>query len=133
LVYRSVIGFVAAVSTCYVGWLVLFERWLEPWLRRCGGSLVGAPIVWVPAGGPFRIWGLRGRSSRARHAAVAFLGGMTVLLCALLPAAALLAIAARARDDDATIAASSYLISLPMVALFAFRVSSLKPDAMSPQ
>jgi hypothetical protein len=63
------------------------------------------------------------------HAAVGLLGGMTVLLSASLPAAVLLAIATRARTEDATMAATSYLISLPMVSLFAFRVSSLKPEA----
>ena len=63
------------------------------------------------------------------HAAVGLLGGMTVLLSASLPAAVLLAIATRTRTEDATMAATSYLISLPMVALFAFRVSSLKPEA----
>jgi len=62
------------------------------------------------------------------HAAVGFLGGLTVLLSALLPAAVLLAIVTKARTEDATLAATSYLISLPMVALFAFRLSSLKPE-----
>jgi hypothetical protein len=133
LVSWTVIRFVAAVTGCYVAWLLLFERWLEPWLRRFGGAIIGSSIVWVPAGGPFRIWGLRDRRSVAMHAAVGFLGGMTVLLSASLPAALLLFIAARARTEDATMAATSYLISLPMMALFSFRVSSLKPEAPQPE
>jgi hypothetical protein len=121
LVHWAVLWFAAEVSGCYVGWLVLFERWLEPRLRRCGGAIIGSAIVRVPAVGPFRIWGLRERRSRAMHASVGLLGAMTVLFSALLPTAALVAIAARARADNATIAASGYLISLPMIALFALR------------
>jgi hypothetical protein len=124
---------VAAVTGCYVAWLLLFERWLEPWLRRCGGALIGSAIVWVPAGGPFRIWGLRDRRSVAMHAAVGFLGGLTVLVSASLPAVLLLVFAAKARTEDETMAATSYLISLPMVALFSFRLSSLKSEAPQPE
>jgi hypothetical protein len=124
----AVIRFVGGVTGCYIAWLLVFERWLEPWLRRCGGAIVGSSIDWVPAGGPFRIWGLRDRRSVAVHAAVGFLGGMTVLFSAGLPAVVLLYAAASARTEDATMAATSYLISLPMVALFALRVSSLKAE-----
>jgi hypothetical protein len=129
LYHWAVIRFVAAAAGCYIAWLLLFEQWLEPWLRRCGGALVGSSIDWVPAGGPFRIWGLLDRRSVAIHAAVGFLGGMTVLLSAALPAALLLYVATKTHAEDATMAATSYLISLPMVALFVLRVSSVKAEA----
>jgi hypothetical protein len=124
----AIIQFAVAASASYVAWLVAFERWFEPWLRRRGGAILSCSIVWVPAGGPFRIWGVRGRVGHARSATVGILGGGTILLSAVLPVVALLDLAARANTDDAIVAASSYLASLPMIAFFALRVLSRKPE-----
>jgi hypothetical protein len=116
----------AAVSAGYVAWLVAFERWLEPWLRRRGSAIFRCSIVWVHAGGPFRIWGVRERVSRTMNLAVGCLGGGAVLLSSVLPVIALLDLAARANAHDAIVAASGYLASLPMIVFFALRVLSRK-------
>jgi hypothetical protein len=118
------IQYAAVVSAGYVGWLVVFERWLEPWLRRRGGAILRCSIVWVHAGGPFRIWGVEKGVSGPMNLAVGCLGGGAVLLSSVLPIGLLLDLAVRANAHDAVIAASSYLASLPMIAFFALRVLS---------
>jgi hypothetical protein len=47
----------------------------------------------------------------------------------MFPVAVLLPLAARADAYDAKVAASSYLVSLPMIAFFALRVLSRKTEA----
>src|ERR1700730_6656594 len=85
----AIIRLAVISSGSYVVWLITFERWLEPFLRRCGGAIVGRSLIWVRASGPFRIWGLRDHGRAAIDAMVGFLGSVAVLCSALLPAAAL--------------------------------------------
>jgi hypothetical protein len=117
----GVLRFAAFYSGCYLAWLIAFERWFEPLLRRCSGIIVGSRIVWVPAGASFRMWGLRDQRRTGTAAAVGFLGGAAVLCAALFPAVALRLIAG-APGDDPVIAASTYLLSIPMIGGFVVRV-----------
>ncbi len=47
----------ALLCGAYLAWLMAFERWFEPILRRLTGSIARRLVVWVPAGRGFRIWG----------------------------------------------------------------------------
>lgn len=122
MIHWNIIRFVVAISGGYVGWLSSFERWLEPFLRKRWGTMLRCSIVWMPAGGPFRMWGVRERGSDALNAAVGILGSGTVLLSAVVPALVLLDLAARVEVLDTTITATGYLALLPMVVFFSLRV-----------
>ncbi len=115
-------------TATYVGWLVAFERAIEPWLRRGAGALLRCSIVWVPAGGPFWVWGLPEPRRPKLEASVALLGSTAVLLAAMLPIVAP-ALFGYLPDDGAATAAS-YLLSVPMMAFFAFRVLARGADAV---
>jgi hypothetical protein len=111
----------------YLAWLMAFERWFEPMLRRLTGSIARRLVVWVPAGRGFRIWGLMDRTGEARDAAVALVGALLVLTSALLPAVILGRLAA-ARTSDPLIAASSYLTCVPLMAVFVLRMLLVRRD-----
>src|SRR5260221_14373143 len=112
--------FAGVYSGCYLGWLIVFERWLEPLLRRCGGAILGSSVVWVSTGGSFRIWGIRDRPG-STDATLGLLGSGAVLCAAVLPLI-LLQFTVTPPDGDAAIAASSYLMSLPMMGVFVLRL-----------
>jgi hypothetical protein len=109
----------------YFAWLLAFERWIEPTMRRWTGSLTRRSIVWVPAGRGLRIWGVLERSGKSTDAAAALVGTLLVLGSALLPAV-ILGRMANTRISDPVIAASSYLTCIPAMALFVFRVLSTR-------
>jgi hypothetical protein len=109
----------------YFAWLATFERWIEPRLRRLTGSIARRSIVWVPAGRGLRIWGVRERAGASADAAVALVGALLVLASALLPAVMLGRVAGA---GDPRISASSYLMSVPLMALFVFRMLSVKHE-----
>jgi len=109
----------------YFAWLVTFERWIEPRLRRLAGAIARRSIVWVPAGRGLRIWGVQERSGASTDAAVALVGTLLVLASALLPAVMLGRVAGA---GDPRISASSYLMSVPLMALFVFRMLSAKRE-----
>jgi hypothetical protein len=111
----------------YFAWLVAFERWIEPRLRRWAGSIARRPVVWVPAGRGLRIWGVQEEegSSSSTDAAVSLVGTLLVLASALLPAVLLGRVAGA---GDPRIAASSYLMSIPLMALFVFRMLYAKHE-----
>lgn len=109
----------------YFAWLLAFERWFEPVLRHWAGSIARRTIVWVPAGRGFRTWGLRDGAAAAADAAIALVGAGLVLASALLPVV-LLGRVASARTADPRISASSYLICVPLMAVFVFRMLSVK-------
>jgi len=105
----------------YSGWLVVFKRWCEPALRRCAGAILGSSIVWLPAGGRFRIWGLKDEGRIGADATVGFLCSLTVLCAAVLPACALGVIASGQTNDLATRAAISLTME-PMIAVFVLQM-----------
>ncbi len=109
----------------YFAWLVAFERWIEPRLRRWAGSIARRPVVWVPAGRGLRIWGVLERSGASTDAAVSLVGALLVLASALLPAVLLGHVAGA---GDPRISASSYLMSIPLMALFVFRMLYAKHE-----
>jgi Na+-transporting methylmalonyl-CoA/oxaloacetate decarboxylase beta subunit len=123
----AVLRFAAFSAGGYLAWLIAFERWFEPLLRRCSGIIVGSPIVWVPAGGSFRMWGLKDQRRSRTAAAVGFLGGAAILCAAIFPAVAL-RVTAGGPGDDTVIAASSYLFSIPMIGGFVVRVLWRRTD-----
>jgi len=110
----------------YFAWLVTFERWIEPTLRRWAGSIARRTIVWVAAGRGLRIWGVE-HSRGPADAAVPFAGALLVFASALLPAVLLAKIAA-SEGADTRISASSYLISVPLMALFVLRMLAVRHD-----
>ncbi|MDP9033962.1 MAG: hypothetical protein M3O50_04085 [Myxococcota bacterium] len=116
-----IIAFAATFAAFYIAWLILFERWFEPCLRRWSGVIIGRTIAWLPAGGPFRAWGLSERGPRALEATVGLLGTATVILSAFLPSVGAI-IAAIVYANEPAIRASVYLMSLPLTMLFVFRV-----------
>ena len=92
------------------------------------GRIIGVVIVWVPAVGQFRIWGLRGRADSPREAAVAAIGFTTVVLSAVVPAA-LWHIASGGRSYERGVPASIYLASVIMMSLFVVRLLVGKVEA----
>jgi hypothetical protein len=116
-----VIRFAVLMATSYVMWLRVFEYWLEPLARRMVGRILGGVIVWVPAVGQFRIWGLRDCADSARDAAVAAIGHITVALSAVVPAA-LWHVVSSGRSDERGLPASIYFASVIMMALFVVRL-----------
>jgi hypothetical protein len=87
---------------------------------------MGTSIAWLPAGGGFRIWGLQGRGRRDAEAAVGFLCSFTVLCAAAIPAWAL-GVVAGGQTNSVAIRAAIYLMTMPMIAVFLFRVLWRKP------
>jgi hypothetical protein len=83
--------------------------------------MAGCGVVWLPAVGPFRIWGLQGQGSLGLHAAVGFLCSLIVLFAGVLPACALGAMAS-GQTSDAAVQTTIYLITVPMIAIFVTRV-----------
>jgi hypothetical protein len=119
--YWRVIRFAALMATSYVVWLRVFEYWLEPHARRWVGRIIGGVIVWVPAVGQFRIWGLRDCADSARDAAVGAIGHVTILLSSVVPAA-LWYIVSGGLSDERGVPASIYLASVIMMSLFVVRL-----------
>jgi hypothetical protein len=111
------LGFTGA----YVFWLVVFERWVEPAMRRAAGVAFAGAIDWHRSTGPFRTWCLRGLASMKRHAAVGLVGHSLVLAAALAPAVAV-GLLASAHACDEIVGACVYLMTIPMTAIFALRV-----------
>ena len=113
---------VGAVSfALYLAWLAAFERVVEPRVRGLWGTIVGSEIVWVPAGA-VRIWGSTQAVVRSREAAIALVGGLFVLASAALPVLALHFVALALEAEGVQIRGSTYLMSVPMMAIFASRM-----------
>jgi hypothetical protein len=108
-------------ATFYVIWLHVFERWLEPWLRRCASALVGSSVEWVSTGLLFRTWGLRDPQSSRSDGAVGLAGGAFVVGAAFFPVIAL-AVASRFCSADPAIEVTTYLAATPLVAIFVLRL-----------
>jgi hypothetical protein len=119
--YWQVLRFAVLMATSYVMWLRVFENWLEPIARRGVGRIIGGVIVWVPAVGQFRIWGLRDCAHSARDAAVGVIGHITVLLSAVVPAA-LWHVVSGSLSDGRGVRASIYLASVILISLFVVRL-----------
>lgn len=117
-------------ATFFVTWVFVFERWLEPWLRRFTSVLVGSRVVWVQAGLFFRIWGLRESHDTRSDGAVSLTGGVFVVCAAFFPVAAL-ALAGHYCSADPVIAMATYLASTPLVAIFVFRLLGAIPSTPS--
>jgi hypothetical protein len=111
----------AFVFGAYSSWLMVFERWIEPAIRRGVGVMAGCCIVWLPAAGPFRVWGLQGQGRLGIQATVGFLCSLVVLLAGVLPACAL-AVTASGQTSDAAVQATIYLITVPIIAVFVTRM-----------
>jgi hypothetical protein len=111
----SLLRVAVLVASVYVGWLVAFERWIEPLLRRACGVVLGCTIQWVPSGA-LRTWGTGGTANGAKEAAVALIGSVLVLCSSTVPVA-VVHIASPLHGDGAT-GATTYLMSLPMMMLF---------------
>jgi hypothetical protein len=123
----AVFWFAVIFSGSYLAWIVAFERRFEPWLRRRVSAVLRCSIVWVPAGGPFRMWGLQGAKRHLLEAKVGLAGSATMLCAAVLPAVGM-GMVIRTEGSDAAVGSVSYLMSLPMVVCFLGRVLSGRPD-----
>jgi hypothetical protein len=123
-----VLRFAVLMATSYVMWLRVFENWLEPLARRGVGRIMGGVIVWVPAVGQFRIWGLRDCAHSARDAAVGAIGHVTVLLSAVVPAAVWHTVSS-GLSEERGVQASIYLASVIMISLFVVRLLVGKAEA----
>jgi hypothetical protein len=127
LAAATVIHFAALSAGCFLAWLLAFERWLEPLLRRGVGAVIGRTIIWVSAGPYFRIWGLPNEEASSMDAAVAAIGSMAVLFSGLLPVIGV-RIGIGVATNDAALKASSYLMSFPMIGVFVLRVLWRRPE-----
>jgi hypothetical protein len=117
----------ALLFGAYLTWLIAFERWIEPLLRRLTGSIARRTVVWVPAGRGLRIWGFGDRVGEAGDAAVALVGALIVLGSALLPAVAMGRVVA-VQTSDPRIAAATYLTCIPLMAVFVYRILSTRRE-----
>lgn len=111
------------IATAYAIWLTVFQSWLEPVMRRRLSALVGVPVVWLPAGPFFRVWGVRAAPRREADAAVGLLGSLVVLGAAVLPVV-LYGVGTRFLSPDPSAGALLYLVSAPMVLTFVLVVLS---------
>jgi hypothetical protein len=127
LAIDTAIRFAAPSAACFIAWLLTFERWLEPLLRRCVGTVIGRPVVWVSTGAHFRVWGLANETASSMNAAVAAVGSMAVLCSALLPGVGVGIVVGVVTNDEA-VKASSYLISFPMIGIFVLHVLWRRPE-----
>jgi hypothetical protein len=109
------------VFGAYSSWLMVFERWIEPATRWGVGTIAGCTVVWLPATGPFRVWGVQCQGRLGMQATVAFLCSLVVLFAGALPAVAL-GVMASGQTSDAAVQATIYLITVPMIAVFVTRV-----------
>ena len=89
--------------------------------------MIGRPVVWVTAGGYFRVWGLPDETAASMNAAVAAIGSMAVLCSALLPVIGV-GIGVGTATNDAAVKASSYLMSFPMIGIFVLHVLWRRPE-----
>jgi hypothetical protein len=117
----NVLRFGAPVCAGYVAWLIAFERWIEPALRRWVGVVIGRPVRWVRVAGPFRNWGADRTGSRALEAGVGLAGAATIAGAALVPTVAT-NILVRAELGESPVAGATYLMTIPLVILFAARL-----------
>jgi hypothetical protein len=115
--------FAALASGLYIAWMIAFERWMEPFARASWSAALGREIRWVPAGGRFRVWGLKDSARTSADALVSVIGMLVVLASAAMP---VLAIHWMAPLE--AIRAVSYLMSVPMMVGFVLRVLFLKRD-----
>jgi hypothetical protein len=120
----------AMVSAGYLTWLVTFERWIEPALRRWLGAVVGSPVRWVRIAGPLRNWGVGRTRSKAIEAGVGVAGGIAVAGSALVPAVTINVIV-RAALGEGVFGATTYLMTVPVVGLFAARLLLGQADPAS--
>lgn len=128
----AIVRFAVVSSAAFIAWLLAFERWVEPLLRRWAGAILGREILWVPVGvASFRIWGLPGAETSAMAAEVAVLGMVVVLVSAAIPVV-LVRVAARWMANDALISSITYLMALPMMMSFVLRVLSRGATADKP-
>ncbi|MGH7440360.1 MAG: hypothetical protein ACRENE_32095, partial [Polyangiaceae bacterium] len=111
---RRVIELAAAAFGFFFAWVAAFERGLEPLLRRLCGRVVGCAVVWL-AVGPFRIWGPREPSDRAREAAIAVSCSVVVLASAAVPVVALHLVSLALEAEGEDVGAAAYLMSLPLI------------------
>lgn len=123
----AVLRFAVLLSSGYLAWLVVFERWLDPLLRRGLGVVLGHRIAWLPALGPFCVWGVEAPGGRELDGAVAALGTATVFCAALVPVL-MPVFAGYVPAREATIGATHYLLSLPMIGHFLFCVLRRAPS-----
>jgi hypothetical protein len=123
----AVLRVALAFTGAYVLWLVVFERWAEPAMRRWAGAIFHGPIDWRRAFGPFRTWSLRGAASRSRRAGVGVVFNVVVAGSAFVPPVLLGWLFNGGGDES--IAASVYLMTPAMTALFAARVLWHRPGA----
>jgi hypothetical protein len=111
----------ALVCAGYVAWIIAFERWIDPALRRWVGVVVGCPVRWVQVAGPFRNWGVAGVGSDALEAGVGLTGAAAVAAAALLPAV-ITNVLVRAELGESPIAGATYLMTVPVVVIVATRL-----------
>jgi hypothetical protein len=127
-----VLSSAAVVSGCYLAWLLAFERIVDPYLRRAVGRVLGCTIVWMPAGGRFRVWGTPWEASRTKDASAALVGSAAVLVAAAMPAV-LSSVAAGWIGHEPVkgnfgreplIVATIHAMAVPMILVFVLRVLS---------
>ncbi len=114
---------VAVVALIGLGaWLVAFELYVEPRLRRWVGGLTKREVVWVAAG-PLRVWGSRGPPrEHGREGLLAVVGIVLVLAAATLPVIEMHFAAQVLAPGREGVRASAYLTSVPLMAIFSLRV-----------
>lgn len=123
-----IVGFAAEAAAFFIGWLVAFERALEPFARRLLGALIGCPIVWMPAG-LLRVWGSGEGQQGARDGSIALVGHLVVLVAAAVPLVALHLAARLLEPGREGIRASTYLMTVPLTIVFVGRVLRRRPNA----
>ena len=121
VIASAVLRFAVLFSSGYLAWLVVFERWLDPLLRRGLGFAIGQRIAWLPALGPFCVWGVEAPGGGHLDGAVAAVGTATIFCAALVPVLVPV-FAGYVPAGEATIGAAHYLLSLPMIGHFLFCV-----------
>jgi hypothetical protein len=127
----AIVRFAVVSSGLFVAWLIAFERWIEPLLRRCTGAILGCRVFWAPVGASFRIWGLLGAKGSATDAAVSLVGTVVLQVCAAVPVV-LVRLAARWMGSDAMIGEITYLMAVPTMMLFVLRVLTRGVPAEKP-
>jgi len=104
-----------------LGWAKVFRAWVDPWLRRRVGAIMGVEIVWVEAlRFPLRasIWGVTGQGDGRIQALVGLLAAGAMFAGAMVPIVALSFVLSLTSWVPQNTAHALYLVSIVLLVLF---------------
>jgi len=128
----SLAWFAGSYIAAFMAWASVFRRWIDPWLRRRIGALMGVEIVWVEAlRFPLRarIWGTRHAADERVETRVGFVAAGALFGAAMVPIVALSALLASTARVPEDVGHALYLMSTVLLVVFLRSVSGSASEA----